>query len=214
MSFTIIRYVGYTQHPFTSSQDAILYTAVLISSCLGIIGALLILITFVRIPALQKSAVSRIVAAMAVADLVSSSCKAFGHSPSYISSSPNGAACQAQAALIQWSDLSSVLWTMTIAVNLLAIMYLRQGVNSIQKFEYRYALLCYGFPAVLALIPLFVRGIQPNGTVISGYGDATLYCWIPDAFPVVRAILYYIPMWLIFTVNLSAFLLVGRVVWR
>ena len=191
-------------------QRALLQGFTTATATLGLLGATALLVLYYTTPHMHRSAVARIVACISVADLVSGLAKSLGR----IAVS-NGVLCQTQAAFMQFGDLASLLWTLTIALNLLLITYLGHSVNSIQKYERIYAAVCFGIPFISAILPLFLRAIPPNSNqAIRVYGDADLWCWVNHSLPVIRAVMMYIPLCIVFVTNLIVYILVGLRVYK
>jgi len=201
--------------PWSPVQRAVLQGVTTGTATLGALGACALLALFWNTRRMHRSAVARIVAAMAIADLISALSKAIGRLA--VDRGSSLPFCQAQAAFMQLGDLSSILWTLTISINLLLITYFRHSVGSIQRYERLYAVLCFGLPFISALIPLFLR--VPNPDVSSGkpmpiYGDADMWCWVSHGLILERAVLMYVPLGLVFIANLIVYVLVGLRVYR
>lgn len=115
--------------------------------------------------------------------------------------------CQAQAAIMQWGDISSILWISVMSGNVLLVLCFKKGLTDLREYEKWYLLLCYGLPIFLAVPPLFVRDPLM-------YADTNLWCWISDDYKDLRMYLFFIPLWIIFFLNVAAFLTAGHTFWK
>ncbi|KAI9226509.1 MAG: hypothetical protein DHS80DRAFT_32680 [Piptocephalis tieghemiana] len=198
----------------TQTQLLQLQIATHVSSAIGILGALTTLTTYAVSSRYRGSAMARLAAGMAIGDLVGVGAKALG--PLGFSQGSQSTLCQAQAVLQQWGDLSSILWTATIALNLLLILWKRKTRAEMGRYERAFQLLSFLLPLPLALAPLWLgRALGVSGsTATSLYGDAELWCWFSHESGYARYIFFYGELWLVFLLNLLTYLFVGRVVWK
>nr|KAJ3421658.1 hypothetical protein HK105_002787 [Polyrhizophydium stewartii] len=112
--------------------------------------------------------------------------------------------CQAQATGIEFSNLSSSLLGLALALNALYIVVIRGSAQLIRKFELVIILVCLAIPAPLALVPLFV---QPTPGVRM-YGDADQWCWIVKAYGPFQIYFWFAWLWSIVIFNMLSFILV------
>lgn len=79
-------------------------------------------------------------------------------------------ACWAQALTDSYFELASVLWTSAIAATLWLVVFYRLDQTQLYAKLKWMAAICYGIPAVLALLPI----------ADNAYGVAGAWCWIPS----------------------------------
>ncbi|KAI8056873.1 slime mold cyclic AMP receptor-domain-containing protein [Syncephalis plumigaleata] len=197
--------IGYSS--FTPSQWAALEIVTGVCAGLGAIGAITTCGAYLYWKHM-RTAIARIVFFMAISDLVASISMALGRLGP-ISGTKN-AFCQLQAAGMQWGDISSILWTGMISINLIWIMYRGRAVDDIQKYERVHLLVCYAAPLIWAVVPIFIR-VDGHTRV---YGDADLWCWVSPDLATAQMVLFYVPLWIIFAFNIVTYLAVGRLIWK
>ena len=125
----------------------------------------------------------------------------------------NSALCQVQAFLIQMYDKSNVtmrpsvrsiwltlahrffladaLWNLAMAINVYLTLFKKYNAQQLKALEWRYHLLCYGIPFLIALIYCFID-TQGKGKI---YGSAQLWCWVSGPWAFLRLALFYAPVW-------------------
>ncbi|RKP08992.1 slime mold cyclic AMP receptor-domain-containing protein [Thamnocephalis sphaerospora] len=192
---------------FTSSQWSTLSIVTSASAGLGAVGSLATCAAYLRWKHM-RTAIARIIFYMAIADLISSVSMALGRlGPS---SGENSALCQLQAVGQQWGDISSILWTCMISINLIWIMFRGRAVDDLHRYNRLHLAICFVFPIVWAVVPVFAHPAgQPRV-----YGDADLWCWVVSVYPQLQLILFYIPLWIVFVFNFFTYLAVGRLIWK
>ncbi|KAI9225780.1 MAG: hypothetical protein DHS80DRAFT_19794 [Piptocephalis tieghemiana] len=212
MSSTPFPYTLGSGSYLTEQQQRIIHYTVPITGTLGIIGALSTILGYSFIPTLRTT-LSRLVLCMAFADLIAIIAKTIGRAgPDRGALSP---LCQFQGALMSWGDVSSILWTTTISLNLLMVMYFRKTVDTVKSWEHWYILTCYLIPIPFAVIPLFLGEHDPvSGRYFPMYGEADLWCWISPRFPLARTLLFYGLLWIVFLFNMFIYFFVGRILWK
>ena len=196
--------------PFTTQQQHILTILVPIFSALGMLGALATLFSGIYFRHLRTTT-ARVIFGMAMADLIGISAKSLGRvGPSF-----GGALCQSQAALMQYGDLASILWTAIVSCNLLFVMLLDKAVSQLRQYEAVYILAAFLVPVPFAVVPLFIGIPDPSSSSgwLNMYGDADLWCWIEPTFSLARLLLFYLPLWVVFLFNLVTYGIVGRKIW-
>lgn len=66
--------------------------------------------------------------------------------------------------------LADVLWNLAMAINVYMTLFRNFGSQQLKSLEWRYHLMCYGSPFLVALVPLFIRSSE-RGRI---YGPATV----------------------------------------
>ncbi|KAL2914986.1 hypothetical protein HK105_205530 [Polyrhizophydium stewartii] len=186
--------------PLSPSQQAITTVLVLTSSVLSFVGVGVLVLAWAARPKWFDSLIGRLVLALAAADLISAAAKIIGRA------GPDAGAdsqlCQLQAALIQVGNVFSVLISLVIAVNMLLIVFAREGMYFVQRFEAVIVAGCLAVSIGLGIAPLV---IQPDGKH-NLVGEGTLWCWISSAYPLYQAGLFYAILWTIFLLDIIAYL--------
>ncbi|KAL2161710.1 hypothetical protein VTH06DRAFT_8272 [Thermothelomyces fergusii] len=114
------------------------------------------------------------------------------------------ALCQAQAFLFEMFMQSDPWWSFAMAVNVFMVFFMAYPPNNLHKNLWIYCVICFGIPALPALICLVYR---PNGERI--YGDATMWCWINDKHNSLRIFTYYLPIWTCILLSSLIYVAVG-----
>jgi hypothetical protein len=192
---------------FTDAQWSAIKIVTTASASLGVLGALITCVAYLYWKHM-RTAIAQIIFYMAIADLCSSISMAIGRlGPA---SGTDSALCQLQAAGQQWGDISSILWTCMISINLIWIMFRGRAVEDLQRYTHLHLVICFLLPVIWAIVPIFVR---PENSVRM-YGDADLWCWISPKHSTAQMMLFYVPLWIVFVFNLITYLIVGRAIWR
>jgi hypothetical protein len=196
----------------SDDQQTIVRIITTISASLGLLGALITIISVIAFKHLH-TAIARLIFCMAIADFVGILAKAVGRASL---SSPNMEwLCQLQGALMQWGDLSSIFWTVMISLNLLFIMYFKKALEDVKRYEKFYMVFCFIVPIPMGLVPVFMGRMNDAGTkYLRVYGDADLWCWIGSDFQEERLYLFYGPLWCVFLFNTITYLAVGALIWK
>lgn len=102
----------------------------------------------------------KLVLLMSISDIVSCVGSFFG-------SEKSGVLCYVQSMLLEFGQLSSVLWTMCMSITLFLVLFLKKK-RRYRSAEKYFHVLCWGLPIVMIIIALSTSTI---GTVGG-------YCWI------------------------------------
>ena len=78
-----------------------------------------------------------------------------------------------------------------MACNVYLTLFKKYNAQQLKALEWRYHLLCYGAPFVVALAYCFVD-TQNKGKI---YGPAQLWCWIAGDWAFLRLVTFYVPAW-------------------
>ena len=114
--------------------------------------------------------------------------------------------CQFQAFMIQMFTPADALWNLALAFNVYLTLFKRYSAEQLRAQEWKYHLLCYGCPFIVALTYLFVD-TRSNGRI---YGDATLWCWISKPWSTLRVVTCYAPAWFCILTAATIYLRAGK----
>ncbi|KAK9765251.1 hypothetical protein K7432_006564 [Basidiobolus ranarum] len=192
---------------YTESQLNVLQYVTKVTASLSLVGTITSICAFLFWRRFQ-TATARLVFFMAISDLMSVTAKFIGRWG--IAAGTDSFLCQFQAGAMQWGDISSILWTAMISLNLVFILYMELGLEDVLKFEKYYVVICYSAGIVMAVVPLFIDSNDGKNL----YGDATIWCWITGTHPYHQLAFLFIPLWIIFAFNLIIYLWVGRLIWQ
>ncbi|KAK3694419.1 hypothetical protein B0T22DRAFT_526338 [Podospora appendiculata] len=98
--------------------------------------------------------------------------------------------CRVQAFLLEMFMQSDPWWSFAMAVNVYMVFFMAASPDYFRQYLWVYCLICFGLPALPAIICLVYA---PSNVNI--YGNATLWCWIADAYNSLRIFTYYVPIW-------------------
>ncbi|KAH8769311.1 G-protein-like protein coupled receptor [Hyaloscypha finlandica] len=119
-------------------------------------------------------------------------------------SRPNAATCQVQGFFLEWFMQADAWWACAGALNVMLVFFYRYNAEQLRRLNPIYWLICYGIPAIPAVFSLIFR---KNGKQM--YGDATLWCWYSTNYMMVRLYAYYIPIWVVVSLAMIIYTLVG-----
>lgn len=78
-----------------------------------------------------------------------------------------------------------------MALNVYLTVFKKYTTKRLRDLELIYILVCYGIPAIPAIVFLFIKNHE--GVYI--YGSATLWCWISNEWQFLRIAVFYGPVW-------------------
>ena len=81
------------------------------------------------------------------------------------------ASCVGQAFLLQFGDLSSVLWTAAMSFNLLLVLFMTRTARDLESLERYYFFGCFGVAFLFAFLPIFVYNPERG----LAYGDVEMW---------------------------------------
>lgn len=93
-----------------------------------------------------------------------------------------------------------------MAINVYMTIFRNYNAEQLKRLEWRYHVMAYGLPFVVALTYVFVE-TSARGKI---YGPAILWCWIDIHWVVLRVGLCYGPAWLCIIVAFSIYIAAGR----
>jgi hypothetical protein len=104
----------------------------------------------------------------------------------------------------------SVLFTMFMSLNVFFVVFYRWNSKDLKKNEQTYCFSSFLFASAVALVPLVISN-KKKGPI---YGNADLWCWIRDEWGLLRIIMFYVPVVLIFMFNVVVYSLAGMRLWK
>jgi hypothetical protein len=175
-----------------SSDDKEAIVAInIVASSLSFLGSLFVILVYCGFSEVRSYSF-RLVLYMSICDLFFSFANLLGPMDS------SDGMCIAQAVLISYFGLASILWSAILALSLY-LFVVKQNMT-VPDFELKFALFAFGFPILMTFLP-FSTG---------SYGDLYGQCWIEidHAGGVAWAVLqFYIPLWLTVIFNCYCFYL-------
>ncbi|KAL8934820.1 MAG: hypothetical protein Q9211_005033, partial [Gyalolechia sp. 1 TL-2023] len=106
--------------------------------------------------------------------------------------------------------LADALFNLAMAINVYLTLFKKYNAQQLKAIEWRYLLLCYGAPFIVALVYCFVD--PPGRGKI--YGQAQLWCWISGDWAFLRLVTFYVPAWICIFVSFTLYILAGREIFR
>lgn len=158
------------------SEGNTLLIILLVSNALSFIGSLFVMTAFLVFKPIRSFSF-RLVFFMSTADFI--------HSISLMLPS-SGSWCVIQAVTLNYSALSSTLWSFCIAIALYDSA-VKENMH-IQRWQVWFFLISYGLPLILTIIPL----------AFDSYGLAKGWCWIKRSFEydlILRTVCFYFIIW-------------------
>ena len=93
-----------------------------------------------------------------------------------------------------------------MAINVYMTLFRKYNAQQLRALEWKYQIMCYGLPFVVALAYLFIDTPQ-RGKI---YGDASLWCWISNEWVTLRIALLYAPAWIAILISFTLYTISGR----
>ncbi|KAL8895886.1 MAG: hypothetical protein Q9207_007967 [Kuettlingeria erythrocarpa] len=131
-------------------------------------------------------------------------------SQSGIKAGQRSALCQFQAFLIQMFFLADALWNLSMAINVYLTLFKKYNAQQLKALEWRYHLMCYGAPFVLALAYCFVD-TRNHGKI---YGPAQLWCWVSSDWAFLRLATAHSNGRICIAVSFTLYIMAGRKIFR
>ena len=175
---------------------------VLVGGILSLLGSLAVIITFLTAPRLRQSFAFQLVFGLSLAEAGNALWPMF-YMPS------EGPACQAQAALLQFFSLASVLWSAAIARTMHAALHSRSSKVGTPSAETpgppnvrAHHAVVWSSAAFFVLIPWAAGVLGPAGA----------WCWIDAREPGAQAFrlcCFYLPLWCVVAYEAVVYYRVG-----
>ena len=183
---------------WTANEVLLLNTVQTVSGTFSFLGSSFIICCFLAFPHLRKFAF-RLVFALSLSD-VFLCISAFLGNPVSCS-----AACTVQGFIMQWFNVSSVLWTTAISFVLFMCAIRGHRVEKIEAHENKLRLFCWLVPLFIATIPLMANSYEDTGG----------WCWISGrgaGGTAQRLFLFFFPVWTAIGFNCFVYYKVIRLV--
>jgi len=183
---------------FTQEETYIIRMLVAVSF-LSLFGSCFIIFTYVCFKKIRNYAY-KLVVYLSFADVLLS----IGNimSVTTMKSKQEDSLCHAQAFLINYGGLASILWTSIIAWSIYSATVL--SAKNLRQKNCKFFVFGFGFALILSIIPFITKQ----------YGRAGLYCWIKNDEIVkdnaMRFVQFYIPLWIAIGFNIYAYIKVVR----
>jgi len=181
------------------SETATLQIIVTVAASFSIVGTIFIFVLYLRFRLYKLYLHYKLITYLTITDFTSSVFFIIG---THTLSLENQGLCLTVACFLQFSLLSSVLWTGCIAFLLYRVFTRR--VFEVRHYEKYFHLICWGSAAATTVI----------GAVCKCYGEAELWCWITLDHGIFRFILFYLPLVAVLTFNCVMFVLISRALSR
>jgi len=157
---------------FSDEESEILNGINIASSSFSVIGSTLIIFCYLKFRSLRSFAFT-LVLWLSVSDVGYSIANFFGDAggPGFDRVGSDAPLCQAQAWLLSFFGLSSLLWAVAIAFTLhMAVLRSNPtfAFGEINKLRLRYHVAIWSFSGLLTILP----------ALTSSYGDVGAWCWI------------------------------------
>ncbi|KAL8662451.1 MAG: hypothetical protein Q9202_004694 [Teloschistes flavicans] len=178
-----------------------------VASIFSLLGASFIILTFILSKDFRKP-VNRLI-------FYASWGNALGNMATLISQSGVKAGqssflCQFQGFLIQMFFIADAALNLCMAVNVYLNVFKKYNAQQLKALEWRYLLLSYGLPFIVAFVYCFVE-TQGRGKI---YGPAQLWCWIASDWAFLRIALFYAPAWVCIAIAFTLYVMSGKEIFR
>jgi len=183
------------QNYLTPDQKVLVQNAQFISSIVGCVGALFIILTYLSFKG-ARSFETSIVFFLACADLITGI--ATSEIWIYVNGTPIG--CKIQGALLQFGYCSTVMWSFCIIFAVFSVLYLDR-IETARKWTRYYFFLAWVYPLVAAIVPY-----KEYDRYFLDLSET--WCWLPDLTSTYRNFVY-IPACICFAASLLLYIFVA-----
>lgn len=176
-----------------SSDQEIVTLALLVGSILSIIGCFFIIFFYFSLK--LKIFAYKLVLYMAIADLVHSVCLLLPITEPW---------CHIQGFLLEFSSLSSIIWTAIMAYSLYeSVIKLNSNIEAKEK---QYLIVGFIVPLLISCLP----------EISQAYGYSQGWCWIADRDNdfIYRIICFYLILIVVFVYNCAVYWIVWKKLYR
>lgn len=101
---------------------------------------------------------------------------------------------------------ADAFWNLAMAFNVYLTLFRKYNSSYLKSLEWRYLVLCYGIPFIIAIVLLFPSPAG-RGRI---YGDAVLWCWIDEDWDFLRVALCYAPAWVCILASMTIYIMAGK----
>jgi cAMP receptor-like G-protein coupled receptor len=180
-------------------------------SILSLLGSVFILLCYLRFAHLRKFSFT-LVALLSLSDVLNQLFDFAQSTPDELAYMERTGSvtptCYVQAIGNSVFELASVLWTTAIAMTLYLFIFLRVQPERVERRLPLMALVCFGLPLVLALLPL----------ADDAYGPSGAWCWVRTGTSARLAAwqfgIFYGPLWVAILFNAFVYLRTWRLLRR
>ena len=122
-------------HKLTPNQLESLETTERIASCLSLVGAIFIFVTFVSSPAFRKP-INRLIFFASWGNILCNAATLI--SQAGVRAGQNARICQFQGFMIQFALPADALWNLAMAINVYLTLFRRYNADQLKALEWRY----------------------------------------------------------------------------
>ncbi|CAD6594551.1 MAG: hypothetical protein ASARMPREDX12_009539 [Alectoria sarmentosa] len=191
----------------TAGQSRALETTERVASCFSLIGTIFIFVTFVSSPNFRRP-INRLVFYASWGNTLCNIGTLMSESP--IRAGANSHLCQFQGFLIQMFVPADAFWNLAMAINVYLTLFKKYNAQQLKALEWKYHLMCYGVPFVIAFIFIFVE-TKERGKI---YGPAVLWCWLAHDWDFLRIAVCYGPAWVCIVASFAIYIMAGREIFK
>lgn len=169
----------------TEREERIVYEARFYCCLVSIVGALFVIVVYFSMSHLRRLFAFRLIMYLSSSDLLFSAAMLLGPLKE------ESQLCPVQAVVITLFGLSTVLWTVCIALTMYLVVMSRS--RNVEEHELKMVLVCYGLPVVVAGLPFLTHS----------YGASIEWCWFNSEFDgeIWQIVAFYGPLWAAFAFN-------------
>ncbi|KAJ5682239.1 hypothetical protein N7462_005404, partial [Penicillium macrosclerotiorum] len=186
----------------SEEQQQMIGIAGRVSSSLSILGSFTIIITFCS-SRYFRSPIHRIIFFNSFYNLLDSAGTMI--SVAGPAAGDTSALCQFQGFTLQMFPIADVLWTFAMAIDTYLVVFHHFDAHLLHKLELKFIGAISALTFIPAFVFLFIRTAD-KGPI---YGGETIWCSISPNWMLIRLILYYIPVWIIITIVMIIYCLIG-----
>lgn len=191
----------------TADESHALETTERVASCFSLIGTIFIFVTFVSSPNFRKP-INRLVFYASWGNTLCNIGTLMSESP--IRAGADSHLCQFQGFLIQMFVPADALWNLAMAINVYLTLFKKYNAQQLKALEWKYHLMAYGAPFVIAFIFIFVEN-EERGKI---YGPAVLWCWLSHDWDFLRIAVCYGPAWVCIIASFAIYIMAGREIFK
>jgi len=135
------------------AQLSALETTERVASCFSLLGIIFIFVTFVSSPNFRRP-INRLVFYASWGNTLCNIGTLI--SELGVRAGTDSHLCQFQAFLIQMFVPADALWNLAMAINVYMTLFRKYNAQRLKQLEWKYHVVCYGLPFVMALALLFI----------------------------------------------------------
>ncbi|KAF1838756.1 G protein coupled receptor family protein [Decorospora gaudefroyi] len=194
--------------PLSPGKRLALEVATRLSSVLSVIGAAIIISTFVCFPFFRKP-INRIVFFATWGNLLANVATLISTAVLPEASQPPSGLCEFQGTLIQWFMQADAFWVLCMATNVFLVFFNGYDAQQLRHLEKWYFVFSYGLPGIPSIVYVI---LGRTGHQIMG--SATLWCWVKADVDWMRIAFFYGPVWVVIAATISIYTVTGYRIWK